>query len=111
MTRHAGDDLADLSRIEDDGEHRHSASPPGAGHHVQLVNLGQKPRPGLPVLPVGGRDGQLRALNAFSIGAAASSVYRPDTRARIPPVGVTTRTAISFVDPMPSARVNAATSV
>ena len=69
MTLHAGDDLADLSRIDDDaarrrrapqsylsanargayeGEHRHPATAPGAGCHVQLVNLGQQPCPGLP---------------------------------------------------------------
>jgi len=48
VTLQAGDDLADLGRIGDDGEHRHPASAPGAGHHVQLMNLGQQPRPGFP---------------------------------------------------------------
>jgi len=51
----AGDYLADLSRIDDDGEHRHPASAPGAGHRVQVVDLGQQPSPGLPAVPVGGR--------------------------------------------------------
>ncbi len=48
VTLQAGDNLSDLGRIDNDGDHRHSGSASGAGHDVHLMNLGQQPRPGLP---------------------------------------------------------------
>ena len=48
MTLQAGDNLSDLGRIDNDGDHRHSGSASGADHDVHLVNLGQQPRPSLP---------------------------------------------------------------
>ena len=93
MTLQAGDDLADLSRIDDDGEHRHSASAPWAGHHVQLVNLGRQPRPGLTarehaelavqwpalglVLRGIGEQGIFGRLPAVAVGGRVRSEGRP----------------------------------
>jgi len=41
MAIEAVDDLADLGGICDDGDDRHPASTAGAGHDIQLVDLGQ----------------------------------------------------------------------
>ena len=94
MRLKTGDDLADLSRIDDDGEHSHPATAPGAGHHVQLVNLGSKqPRPGLParertdlavqwaalglVLRGIGEHGIIGRLPAIPVGGRVRSEGRP----------------------------------
>lgn len=42
MAMKAVDDLADLGRIDDDGEHSHPAAAAGAGYDVKLVDLGQQ---------------------------------------------------------------------
>ncbi len=43
MTLEAGDDHVDLGRVGDDGDDRHAGTASGAGHNVQLVDLGQQP--------------------------------------------------------------------
>ncbi len=47
MALEAGDDLACLGGVGDDGEYGHAGSTAKAGHDVQRVDLGQQPGSGL----------------------------------------------------------------
>jgi len=42
MAIEAVDDPADLGGLGNDSDDRHSGSTAGAGHHIQLVDLGQQ---------------------------------------------------------------------